>query len=403
MPLDCDHRRRHGADICHEHCRALDSGTFLYVRIDGPDELPEPIARVIDVHVLDMNHGWPNVGHDALVMAVRTVACDLAEALARARLRVRVVSYDVRRGRVLPPAPDRMGGIYIGTGGPGHLDPAENDGVKPGSQGILEDPSWEAPLFALFDAIRAVPEAALIGVCHTFGVMCRWLGVADPVLRGEEKGGKSTGISENLLTPEAGAHPWFRGLVDESPNGARIRILDSRLYDLVPRPDMEATVTPLGFETLGPGGPPGHAVTMWEADRDVTDRMPRVFGVNHHPEIVDRARVLMLLWQKRARGEVSHEWYAERAHAMTVTLRDHDADRRLDLTSAYTLFGPLRYSMHRQARLRAASLGVALGDHLGSDPGQIARAGLTPSADLGLTASDANLNLALGSDPVLEV
>ena len=359
MSLDCDHRQAHGPDICLGDCRALESGTFLYARVDEPGEMPEPSPRIIDVHVLDMNHGWPNVGHDALVMAIRTVACDLADALASANLRIRVVSYDVRRGTVLPPKPSPAGGVYVGTGGPGHLDPAMNDGVSFGSQGIAEDPSWEAPLFDLFDAIRAEPEAALVGVCHTFGVMCRWLGVAEPVLRGAEKGGKSAGIAENVLTAEAETHPWFRSLVDESPNRRRIRILDSRLYDLLPTPSLAADVTPLAYETIGPGGPVGDAITMWEADRDVTGRMPRVFGVNHHPEIVDRARVLMVLWQKRARGEVSHEWYVERAQAMTVTLRDEDADRRLDLTSRYTLFGPLRYYIHRQARLRAASLGVA--------------------------------------------
>jgi hypothetical protein len=343
-------------------CRALESGAFLYARADLPDELPAPDPRVVDVFVLDMNHGWPNVGHDALVMAVRTVTCDLADSLVSTGLRIRAVSCDVRRGGVLPPPPDAHGGIYVGTGGPGHLDPAHNDGVSFGSQGIAEDPAWEAPLFRLFDAIRAAPEAALIGVCHTFGVMSRWLDVAEPVLRGPEKGGKSAGITENLLTDQAVSHPWFGSLVDESPARERIRILDSRLYDLVPRSSLADVVTPLGFETIGPGGPAGDAVTMWEAARDVTGRMPRVFGVNHHPEIVDRTRVLMLLWQKRARGEVTHDWYAERAQAMTVTLRDEDADRRLDLTSRYTLFGPLRYYMHRQVRLRAASLGLAFGD-----------------------------------------
>jgi hypothetical protein len=361
LPLDCDHRRAHGPDICQLDCRALESGAFLYVRADRPDEAPAPDPHIIDVHVLDMNHGWPNVGHDALVMAIRTVACDLAESLVSTGLRVRAVSSDVRRGGVLPPPPSPQGGVYVGTGGPGHLDPAQNDGVSFGSQGIDEDPSWEAPLFRLFDAIRAEPEAALIGVCHTFGVMSRWLDVARPVLRGAEKGGKSAGITENLLTSEAASHPWFRSLVEESPGGARIRILDSRLYDLIPRPELAERVTPLAFETAGPGGPAGEAVTMWEAERDVTGRIPRVYGVNHHPEIVDRTRVLMLLWQKRARGEVSHDWYAERAQAMTVTLRDEDADRRLDLTSRYTLFGPLRYYIHRQARLRAASLGLAFG------------------------------------------
>jgi hypothetical protein len=342
-------------------CRAVEAGAFLYARADLPDELPDTDPRVIDVHVLDMNHGWPNVGHDALVMAVRTVACDLAESLVSTGLRIRAVSCDVRRGGVLPPAPGAHGGLYVGTGGPGHLDPAQNDGETFGSQGIVEDPSWEAPLFRLFDAIRAAPEAALIGVCHTFGVMSRWLDVAEPVLRGPDKGGKSVGVTENLLTPEAASHPWFRHLVAESPRGARIRILDSRLFDLVPRPSLATRVTPLGYETVGAGGPAGEAVTMWEAERDVTGRMPRVFGVNHHPEIVDRTRVLMLLWQKRARGEVTHDWYAERAQAMTVTLRDEDADRRLDLTSRYTLFGPLRYYVHRHVRLRAASLGLAFG------------------------------------------
>jgi hypothetical protein len=357
MPLDCDHRRALGPERCFGDCHALNTRTFLYARVDRGDDAPEPDPRILDVAILDMNHGWPNVGHDAIVMAVRTVACNLAGALAEAGLRVRAVSWDVRRGLAVPPGPDALGGIYVGTGGPGHLDPALNDGVADGTQGIAEDPSWEGPLFQLFDAIRSHPEAALIGVCHTFGVMCRWLGVADPVLRGPEKGGKSAGIVESLLTGEAAVHPWFGGLADESPHATRIRVLDSRLYDLIPRPDLADLVRPLGYETRGVGGPAGDAITMWEAERDASGVVPRVFGVNHHPEIVDRIRVLMVLWQKRARGEVSHEWYSERAEAMTVTLRDHDADRRLDLTSKYTLFGPLHYFVQRQARLRAEALG----------------------------------------------
>ena len=135
--------------------------------------------------------------------------------------------------------PTRRGGLYVGTGGPGHLDPRRNDGGD-GSQGIVESPAWESPLFALFDAIHAHPDAALIGVCHTFGVMSRWLGVADPVLRGPEKGGKSAGIVDSVLTPASAAHPWFGGLAhgaaDEPGHAGRIRVLDSRLYDLLPRP-----------------------------------------------------------------------------------------------------------------------------------------------------------------------
>src|SRR4029079_7982629 len=97
----------------------------------------------------------------------------------------------------------------LGTGGPGHLDPRRNDGIAPSAQGITEDPSWEEPLFRLFDCIQARPEAALLAVCHSFGILCRWSGVARPVLRGLEKGGKSVGILDNLLTPEALEHPWF--------------------------------------------------------------------------------------------------------------------------------------------------------------------------------------------------
>ena len=196
MPFDCDHRRTFGPDVCPAACHAVGRGVFAYVRADKAGDLPVAEPGCLDVFVLDMNHGWPNIGHDAVVMAVRTAACDMAEAIAAAGLRVRVVSCDVRRGFVVPPLPDRRGGLYLGTGGPGHIDPRQNDGGD-GSQGIVESPAWESPLFALFDAVHAHPDAALIGICHTFGVMSRWLGVADPVLRGPEKGGKSVGIVDN--------------------------------------------------------------------------------------------------------------------------------------------------------------------------------------------------------------
>jgi len=106
------------------------------------------------------------------------------------------------------------------------------------------------------------------------------------------------------------------------------------------------------------GGPAGEGLTMMEFARDRGGVMPRVFGVNHHPEIVDRARQMMLLRQKRERGEVTSEWTDERERIMSETHPDDSQDRFLHLTSDYTLLGPLRFYLYRQVRERAAALGV---------------------------------------------
>jgi hypothetical protein len=371
MLFECSLQQARGEEFCLGECPARAAGAFEYVRVEHEDQRPPNDPSAVDVVILDMNHGWPNIGHDAIVMGIQTMACEIREELGAAGLRVRAVSYDVRRGGVIPPAPEPSsdtggdggyagdGGVFVGTGGPGHLDPRRNDGMTEGSQGIAENPAWEAPLFAWLDAVRAHPQAALLGICHSFGVMCRWLRLAEPVLRGPEKGGKSAGVIDNVLTPAASAHPWFQRMIAESPGGPRIRILDNRLYDLIPAP--EARVRPdiavLSLETRGTGGPPGDSLTMIEVARDANGVMPRILAVNHHPEIVNRTRVLMVLWQKRARGEVTHQWYEERARAMTQTLQDEDSDRRLDLTSRYTLVEPLRFHLYRQIRLRAARLG----------------------------------------------
>ena len=91
--------------------------------------------------------------------------------------------------------------------------------------------------------------------------------------------------------------------------------------------------------------------------------MPRVFGVNHHPEIVDRARQRLILEQKRQRGEVSAEWVAERAEILNRVYPDENSDQRLHLTSDFTLLGPLRFHIYRQVRQRAAALGAEIDLH----------------------------------------
>ena len=185
---------------------------FVYQRVSTREDAPTPDPDTIDIAVLDMHHGYPNLGHAAVLRSLRQVVCDLRGALADAGLRVRVTSYDVRRHGGRPAVDPEAGLLCVGTGGPGHLDPRRNDGVDPGSQGIAEDPSWEPDVFGLFDELRAHPEGVLLAICHSFGVMCRWLGVAYAHLRGPEKGGKSAGIMENALTAATQAHPWFRHL-----------------------------------------------------------------------------------------------------------------------------------------------------------------------------------------------
>lgn len=361
MPFDCRHRQLHGHEACLTSCPAAPP-VFEVVRVDAGHEAPSPQPHLIDVALLDMHHGWPNLGHDAIVHAMQNAICDLSAQLARSGVGFRVLSYDVRRGPTIPEPPGHRHTLYVGTGGPGHLDPRRNDGVSDGSQGIDEDPSWEPGLFDVFDRIRASEDAVLLGVCHTFGVMCRWLGVADARLRGPEQGGKSAGIVENILTDAALAHPWFSRFAEALPDRRRLRVLDNRLYDLVPSVTaMPAGVSVIGHDARGVGGPRGEGVTMIEAARDRAGVMPRIFGVNHHPEIVNRARLLVMLEKKFERGDVTPEWYAERKRTLTEPIADDWADRLLHLTASYTFMAPLRFHLYRLARLRGERLGRPVG------------------------------------------
>jgi hypothetical protein len=102
---------------------------------------------------------------------------------------------------------------------------------------------------------------------------------------------------------------------------------------------------------------------MLEFARDRGGVMPRIFAVNHHPEIVDRFRQIMILNQKKDRGEVTNEWYQERLEILTRTYPDENSDQRLHLTSDYTLLGPLRFHVYRAVRLRAEALGLRVPIH----------------------------------------
>lgn len=311
---------------------------FEYVRVE--DSVPPAARDRIDVALLDMNHFWPNVGHDSLVHAVLEIAGELRDELQRIGAKVRVLSYDVRRRHAIPESPNGRFQIYIGTGGPGHLDPRLNNGRADWSQGVVEDAGWEAPLFRLFDDVLAHRTAALFAVCHSFGLVCRWSGIAKPELRPE----KSSGMPLNRLSREAMQHPWFEQFARELPDGQHFRVVDNRLFDL--RLESSGRTLPLAFEA-----DPNAGLTMVEMARDPEGTMPRFLGLNHHPEIIDREHIMQVLDEKRAHGEVSDKWYDERATTMRDLFRGEN-ERQSRLTSRYTLLAPLRFHIERVIRER---------------------------------------------------
>lgn len=345
-----------GEVACLDNC-AMNGihSIFAFHKVLPGETLPPEDPSTIDVAILDMHHGWPNLGHNSIVQAVREAACDFEPAIRKAGLKLRVFSFDVRKAGLLPEAPGGRFAVYLGTGGPGHVDPNLNDGVAAFSQGVKEDPSWEPRAFALFDAIAEDPDASLVAVCHSFGILCRWAGIATPVERGAAKGGKSAGIVENALTGAAEHHPWFSGFL-RNTGSSRITVIDSRLFDLIPTDKRTNGATALSFETRARGGEVGEALTGVEFARDAAGVMPRMIGVNHHPEIMDSGRqklIIETLWERR---EVTRAWYDERMAVVAEGDRDAVLAQQLAMTTGFTFVWPLRFQLVKNLRARAARL-----------------------------------------------
>ena len=82
MPIACRFKVEHGMQFCVTDCPAnVPCGVFRYVRVERPEDVPPRDERAVDVAVLDMNHGWPNLGHDSLVHAILDTGCDLLPTL----------------------------------------------------------------------------------------------------------------------------------------------------------------------------------------------------------------------------------------------------------------------------------------------------------------------------------
>lgn len=320
------------------HLSVFSDTALRYARVERRGDEPTPEEGTVDVAVLDMHHRYPNLGHYSIVETLLGVARRERHRLGRRAPALRVISYDVRGAGAVPARAARFP-VIVGTGGPGAIDPRMNDGVADWSQGIHEDPSWEAPLFRLFDEILSDNRTAFLGICHSFGLLAHWAGVAEPVLRGHAKGGKSTGVVKNVLTDEARSHPWFSGLFQDA-SGHVIEVLDSRLFDLIPTGHGRAKL--LAFEARNGSGEPGEAVTMMELARDADGISPRVWAVNHHPEIGDKGQQRDCMNRLVARGEVTPAWVAERELALRAWNHSAATEKCLQRTSAYTFERPVR-------------------------------------------------------------
>lgn len=318
--------------------KPVDFEMFRYTHVGSRQDLPPADAGVVDVVLLDMNFGLPNLGHDSLVHAIRESAQPLEKEFG---LELRILSFDVRRSGFLPDADSDRFRLFVGTGGPGHLDPRRNTGIEEWCEGISETADWEEPLFELFDHIRDDDRSALIGFCHSFGIICRWAGIAEPVLRGPSKG-KSQGIVAYRLTDAALEHPWFSRFASELVDAPNFRVLDSRLFDLFPIGPLPEGATILATEqAVPPGEQPG--MTMVELARHHDGVMPRILGANHHPEVVDLHHLEEVLDEKLEKGEITEQWHQERGSSLRSFWREPDTDERMRRTSRYTLLEPVRF------------------------------------------------------------
>jgi len=91
--------------------------------------------------------------------------------------------------------------------------------------------------------------------------------------------------------------------------------------------------------------------------------MPRVFAVNHHPEVVDPRHERLILERKWAHGEVSRSWYEERERMLTERAVANDLEARIQHTSRFTFHGPLRFHVYQKMRERAEALGAPWSVH----------------------------------------
>ena len=62
MVFDCERRARLGAQECLTGCPTrAEVGGFRFARVERLDDAPPAEPHLVDVALLDMHHGWPNL------------------------------------------------------------------------------------------------------------------------------------------------------------------------------------------------------------------------------------------------------------------------------------------------------------------------------------------------------
>ena len=163
MPIACRNKLLYGKTYCVTDCPTrAENSPLEYVRVTEAADLPPAHPRVIDVPVLDMNHGWPNLGHDSIVHAVhgrglRPPRRSFVEVgLTRPRALVRRAAHRHDPGGAAAATPSTSA-----PAGPATSIRRRTTAAR-AARASARTPSWEPPLFELFDAIRAHEDAALV-------------------------------------------------------------------------------------------------------------------------------------------------------------------------------------------------------------------------------------------------
>ena len=157
--------RTGGSKYCVYRAPRRCVSTHVTARVSRASLRRSAIPAVLDVAVLDMNHGWPNVGiTTGSSRRSRTPrASRRPPLLPRRACRSAPISVRTSAARCkLPDPEDDRFAIYVGTGGPGHLDPRLERRQRPRSAGRRSRiPSWEAPAVPPVRRDRRRDDAAL--------------------------------------------------------------------------------------------------------------------------------------------------------------------------------------------------------------------------------------------------